>query len=80
MRLSIVPRGMGTRAHLRTVLFAAVLLTLSAAPPAVAGSELSETEMASLEAGRPVVREENVDRAGHHYIGGVSYVGRWDST
>src|SRR5713101_667576 len=42
-RLSIVPLGMGTRAHLRTLLFAVVLLTLCAAPPAVAGSELSES-------------------------------------
>jgi hypothetical protein len=65
---------MGARARLRTLLFAIVLLTLSTAPAAVAGSELSDTEMASLEAGRPVVREENVERAGHHYIGGVSYI------
>jgi hypothetical protein len=59
---------------LRTRLFAAALLAFSVARPALAGSELSDDESTALEAGRPVVREENVDRGGHHYVGGVSYI------
>jgi hypothetical protein len=50
------------------------LSALAVVGPARAGGELSETEAESLESGRLVVREENVERAGHRYIGGVSYV------
>jgi hypothetical protein len=42
--------------------------------PAYAGGELTQNEAAALESGRLVVREENVERSGHRYIGGVSYV------
>jgi carbon monoxide dehydrogenase subunit G len=39
-----------------------------------AGIELSDGEIAALQAGKPVVREELVERGGHRYVGGVSYV------
>jgi carbon monoxide dehydrogenase subunit G len=65
---------MGASLRLRTRLFAVAVLTFSVAQPAFAGSELTEGESVALESGRPVVREENIERAGHHYIGGVSYI------
>jgi carbon monoxide dehydrogenase subunit G len=61
------------RAKLR--LLAVVLAALAATSVASAAStELSEAEIADLEAGRMVVRPENVERAGQRYIGGVSYI------
>jgi carbon monoxide dehydrogenase subunit G len=39
-----------------------------------AGTELTDAEIAKLEAGHMVVRPENVERAGRRYIGGVSYI------
>src|SRR5262249_34830956 len=50
------------------------LSALAVAGPLHAGGELTESEAAALESGRLVVREENVERAGHRYIGGVSYI------
>lgn len=45
-----------------------------AGPAWSAGGELSNVEIARLTAGQPVVRESTVERGGHRYIGGVSYV------
>lgn len=39
-----------------------------------AGSELTESEIAELQAGRMVVRSDDVERGGRRYIGGVSYI------
>lgn len=65
---------MGASARSTIRLLAIIWLALSVPQSATAGSEISEDESAALEAGRPVVREENVERAGRHYIGGVSYI------
>jgi hypothetical protein len=54
--------------------FGVAISVAIAARPAAAGSELTPNEIAALDSGRPVVREETVERAGHRYIGGVSYV------
>jgi carbon monoxide dehydrogenase subunit G len=45
-----------------------------AGPSRAAGGELSNAEIARLAAGQPVVREDKIERSGHRYIGGVSYV------
>jgi hypothetical protein len=67
--------AMGCASLLRSSAIGLIVLSLFGASPASAAqAELSETEMAALEAGRPVVREETVERAGHRYIGGVSYI------
>src|SRR5262245_24534794 len=61
------------RAKLR--LLAIVLAVFGATSVAFAtGSELTEAEIAELEAGHMVVRPENIERAGRRYIGGVSYI------
>jgi hypothetical protein len=61
------------RAKLR--LWAIVLAVIAATSGALAaGTELRDDEVAALEAGHMVVRRDDVDRGGHHYIGGVSYV------
>jgi len=61
------------RARLRLcALMLAVVAATSVA--SAASSELTEAEMAELEAGRMVVRSEDVERAGRRYIGGVSYI------
>jgi hypothetical protein len=67
---------MGNRASLRTWAagLAVALSTLVVGPVHAGGGELTEAEAAALEAGRLVVREENVERGGHRYIGGVSYI------
>src|SRR4051812_9568544 len=39
-----------------------------------AGGELSNAEIARLGAGQAVVREDTLERSGHRYVGGVSYV------
>jgi hypothetical protein len=54
----------------------ALVVAVSAATQvaSAAGTELTEAEIADLEAGQMVVRPEDVDRDGRHYIGGVSYV------
>jgi hypothetical protein len=65
---------MGYRARLRTCLVGLAVAASALVGPVHAGSELTQAEAAALEAGRLVVREENVERAGHRYIGGVSYI------
>jgi hypothetical protein len=61
------------RAKLR--LSALVVAVLSATQVAsAAGTELTDAEIADLQAGQMVVRAEDVERGGRHYIGGVSYV------
>jgi len=65
---------MGFRAPWRTWLAGFAVAASAVVGPAHAGSELTENEAAALESGRLVVREENVERAGHRYIGGVSYI------
>jgi carbon monoxide dehydrogenase subunit G len=61
------------RARLR--LWAVVLAVVAASPLAsAAGSELTEAEIADLDAGRMVVRPDDVERNGRRYIGGVSYI------
>ena len=66
---------MGYRAPLRTWLAGlAVALSTLIGPAHAGGGELTQSEAAALEAGRLVVREENVERGGHRYIGGVSYI------
>jgi hypothetical protein len=61
------------RAKLR--LWALVLAVVAASQVAsAAGSELSPTEIADLQAGRLVVRSDDVERGGRRYIGGVSYI------
>jgi hypothetical protein len=61
------------RAKLR--LWPMVLAVLSATSLALAaGSELTEREIADLEAGHMVARPENIERDGRRYIGGVSYI------
>lgn len=64
------------RAKLRllaVVLAVAAASTVVSAKPS-ARAELTETEIASLQSGQMVVRPDDVDRDGRHYIGGVSYV------
>lgn len=51
-----------------------VALVFGVRPATAAQAELTDVEIAALEAGRPVVREENFERAGRRYIGGVSYI------
>jgi carbon monoxide dehydrogenase subunit G len=46
----------------------------TAAPAWSAGGELTNAEIARLTVGQPVIREDTVERGGHRYIGGVSYV------
>jgi hypothetical protein len=65
---------MGSLARWRTFAVGLAVAVFSVVPPASAGTEITDAETAALEAGRPVVREENFERAGHHYIGGVSYI------
>jgi len=72
--VSIVDDVMGPRALLRACAFGAAIAVACVAAPAGAGSELTPNEIAALDSGRPVVREETVERAGHRYIGGVGYV------
>ncbi|HEX9297095.1 MAG TPA: hypothetical protein VF881_14730 [Polyangiaceae bacterium] len=61
--------------RLRSVLVAATLVCVCAASPARAADvELSDVEIERLNSGQVVVREENIERGGHRYIGGVSYV------
>ena len=61
------------RARLR--LSALVLAVFAATSVASAEpTELTEAEIANLEAGRMVVRSEDVERSGRRYIGGVSYI------
>jgi carbon monoxide dehydrogenase subunit G len=61
------------RATLR--LSAMVLAVVTATSVASAtGTELTEAEIADLDAGRMVVRSENIERGGRRYIGGVSYI------
>jgi len=61
---------MGACTHWRSIAVGLVTSVLVAGRPAVA----SEDEGAKLASGRPVVREENVEREGHRYVGGVSYI------
>ena len=62
-------------ARARLALLGVVLAVLATAPVArAAGSELTEAEIAELYAGDMVVRKDNVERDGRHYIGGMSYV------
>jgi hypothetical protein len=72
--LFIVDGVMGSRALWRACVLGVALSALAIVAPAHAGGELTEGEAAALESGRLVVREENVDRGGHRYIGGVSYI------
>jgi hypothetical protein len=65
---------MGWRASWRIGAVGCAVAALSVVARARAGGELTQNEAAALESGRLVVREENVERAGHRYIGGVSYV------
>jgi carbon monoxide dehydrogenase subunit G len=66
---------MGSFAHLRALAVGIAIAVASAVHPATAANvELSDAEIAQLYAGHPVVREDNVERDGHRYIGGVSYV------
>ena len=65
---------MASLARAKLVLWTMVLAVLAATSVASAGSELTEAEIADLEAGHMIVRPENVERAGRHYIGGVSYI------
>jgi hypothetical protein len=65
---------MGSLARWRTLAVGLAVAAFSVVPPASAGTEITDAEAAALEAGRPVVREENFERAGHRYIGGVSYI------
>ena len=66
---------MGFRARLRASAAIAVVAAVCVATPLLATrSELSEAEVAQLYAGHAVVREETVQRQGHRYIGGVSYI------
>ena len=56
-------------------LWAMVLAVLAASSVvSAAGSELTENEIAELQAGRIVVRSDDVERGGRRYIGGVSYI------
>ena len=73
-RLFIVDCAMALAARWRTFVLGLAVAASSAALPASAGSELTDVEASALEAGRLVVREENVERTGRHYIGGVSYI------
>ena len=43
-------------------------------PASASGVELTEREIAELRAGRAVTRQDDVERGGRRYIGGVSYV------
>jgi hypothetical protein len=62
-------------ARLRTLVVAASLLCVAAVSPARASDvELSDVEIDRLNSGQVVVREENIERGGRRYIGGVSYV------
>jgi carbon monoxide dehydrogenase subunit G len=73
--LFIVFPVMALLARARLRLWAMVLAVLLATSLATAtSSELTEAEIAQLQAGHMVVRAENVERAGHRYIGGVSYI------
>jgi carbon monoxide dehydrogenase subunit G len=75
LRLSIVLRVMALLARANLRLWAMVLAVVAVTSVASAdGSELTEAEMAKLDAGHMVVRPENVERAGRRYIGGVSYI------
>ncbi len=76
--LSIVSSVMALLARAKMRL-AALVLAVAAASTAVSAKpstrvELTETEIAHLQAGRMVVRPDDVDRDDRHYIGGVSYV------
>src|SRR5689334_16129925 len=46
----------------------------TAAPAWSAGGELTNSEIARLTGGQPVIREDTVERSGRRYVGGVSYV------
>jgi carbon monoxide dehydrogenase subunit G len=65
---------MGVSARWRICAVAFIGAAIGIVRPAGASGELTEKEAALLEAGRPVVREENVERGGRHYLGGVSYI------
>ncbi|HMJ56764.1 MAG TPA: SRPBCC family protein [Polyangiaceae bacterium] len=56
-------------------LWAMVVAVVTASSLAsAAGSELTEREIADLQAGQMVVRADDVERGGRRYIGGVSYI------
>jgi hypothetical protein len=62
-------------ARAKVRLWAFVLAVVAASSVASAQStELTEREIADLDAGRMVVRPDSVERNGRRYIGGVSYV------
>jgi hypothetical protein len=66
---------MALLARAKVRLWAMVLAVLAATSVAsAAGSELSEAEVADLQAGHMVVRPDDVERGGHQYLGGVSYI------
>ena len=66
---------MALLAHAKLRLSALLLAVFTATQVAsAAGTELTEAEIADLQAGQMVVRVDDVDRGGRHYIGGVSYV------
>jgi hypothetical protein len=62
------------QARCRIAAVSLALALVATVRPVSAGSELSDVEAAALEAGQPVVREATIERSGHRYIGGVSYV------
>ena len=73
--LFIVFPVMALLARARLRLWPIVLAVVAATSVAsAAGGELTDAEIAQLEAGHMVVRSEDVERAGRHYIGGVSYI------
>jgi hypothetical protein len=66
---------MSSAGILRSSAIGLIAASLFLASPATATqTELTEAEVAALEAGRPVVREETIEQAGHRYIGGLSYI------
>ncbi len=65
---------MGFRALFRSCTLAVAIALASTARPVGADAELTTNEIAALDAGRPVVREETVERDGRRYTGGVSYI------
>jgi hypothetical protein len=66
---------MALLARAKVRLLALVVAVVAATQVAsAAGTELTEIEIADLEAGHMVVRPDDLDRDGRHYIGGVSYV------
>jgi carbon monoxide dehydrogenase subunit G len=64
--------GFSVRRALWVSVSVAALCT--AAPAWSAGGELTNSEIARLTGGQPVIREDTVERSGRRYVGGVSYV------